>query len=112
PPDVPAPPETAVPLRVTIGRPVVRGALTASDVERAIGRTAPALARCKPAFAEQVDVSFTIDERRRATAVTATGASPATNACVAAALGTARTHEAPDVGDAKVAVRIGFVVAR
>jgi hypothetical protein len=79
-------------------------------VQRAVERQRAAIARCIPASPETVVARFTIGEARRARDVRATGSSAQTNACVAAAVADVRTEAAPDVGDARVTVRIAFVV--
>jgi hypothetical protein len=53
---------------------------------------------------------FTIGETRRAQDVRTSGSTPATNACLTAALAEVRTEQAPDVGDVQVTVKIAFVV--
>jgi hypothetical protein len=44
--------------------------------------------------------------------VRAIGPTPATNACITAALADVRTETAPDVGDVEVTIRIAFVEHR
>jgi len=112
-----APPRIAAPaaslpreLRAQIDGVDVAGSLPRGEVARAVERRWSAIARCLPPAPETVVARFTIGETRRAQDVRTTGPTPATNACLNAALGEVRTEEAPDVGDVQVTVRIAFVV--
>src|SRR5439155_24986296 len=80
----------------------VEGPLSALVVRRAIERALPAVHRCGRGAAR---VAFTIDEMQRASAIHVEGDR---TACVMAALGQVRTDAAPDVGDARVAMKISL----
>ena len=88
----------------------VSGSLPRGEVQRAVERRWPAIARCLPSAPGTVIAHFTIGEARRARDVRATGPTAATNACIVAALTDVQTEAAPDVGDVEVTVRIAFVV--
>jgi len=96
-------------MRAKLGRVDVSGSLPAGAVKRAIERSWPAIAGCTPGAPGTVIAHFKIGEARRARAVHAAGAAPATSACVAAAITEVRTEAAPDVGDVEVTVQIAFV---
>jgi serine/threonine-protein kinase len=117
--ELPAPPPASAPrlpaptpreLRAEIGGVDVTGSLPRGEVARAVERRWGAIARCLPPSPQTVIARFTIGETRRAQDVQTTGPTPATNACLTAALAEVRTEEAPDVGDVQVTVRIAFVV--
>ena len=97
-------------LRARLDHIDVTGSLPVSAVQRAIQRAWPAIASCAPVSPGAVVARFTIGEARRALGVAASGALPATRACIAAALAEVRTEAAPDVGDVAVTVRIVFAV--
>jgi eukaryotic-like serine/threonine-protein kinase len=107
PPAVPAPPRE---LRAQLDGMDVSGSLPRGEVQRAIERRWPAIARCVPGAPATVVARFTIGEARRARDVRAAGPEAQTNACVVAALTEVQTEAAPDVGDVQVTVRIAFVV--
>jgi serine/threonine-protein kinase len=116
PPSAPPPAVAAIPgptpreLRAKIDGVDVTGSLPRGDVARAVDRQWAAIARCVPPAPQTVIARFTIGETRRAQDVRTTGSTPATNACLTAALAEVRTEQAPDVGDVQVTVRIAFVV--
>jgi hypothetical protein len=97
-------------LRAQIDGVEVTGSLPRGEVARAVDRQWAAIARCLPAAPQTVTARFTIGETRRAQGVRTTGPTPATNACLTAALAEVRTEQAPDVGDVQVTVKIAFVV--
>jgi serine/threonine-protein kinase len=108
-----ASPPTALPsreLRARIDNVDVTGSLPQGEIARAVDRQSAAIGRCLPPAPQTVVARFKIGETRRAQDVRTTGPTPATNACLSAALGEVRTEQAPDVGDVQVTVRIAFVV--
>jgi hypothetical protein len=109
----PPPPPPAPPRELTAkldGGIEVNGSLPRGEIQRAIARQWPAIARCTPGAPETVVARFTIGEARRAKGVRAAGPTAETNACIASAFTDVRTEAAPDVGEVEVTVRIAFVV--
>ena len=96
----------------------VEGSLSDAEVRRGILRVEPRLAACYRAAARRtgragagdgVRVTFTIDENGRAREIGASGgALPGISSCVGDAIAAVRTRIAPDVGDVRVSVRVGF----
>ncbi|HEU4732237.1 MAG TPA: protein kinase [Kofleriaceae bacterium] len=107
PPPPPAPPR---PLVAKLDNVEVSGSLPPAEIQRAIGRRWPAIARCVPGVPGTVVTRFTIGEGKRARDVRSEGPTAALNACLSSAFGEVRTEAAPDVGDVEVTVRIAFVV--
>jgi serine/threonine-protein kinase len=106
------PPPPAAPVRELTAKLEVEtnGSLPRAEIDRAIARQLPAIARCAPAAPQTVVARFTIGEARRAHDVHAVGPTAQTNACIISAFTDVRTEAAPDVGDVEVTVRIAFVV--
>ena len=109
PPVVPPPAPAPVPLDTRIADVDVHGSLLQADVRRAVDRIVPALHQCVPTGAPRtVQISFTIDDSRRALNVRGAGAT----SCIVAAFGGVRTESAPDVGEADIAVHVAFETRR
>lgn len=105
----PAPtPPPSLPITGKVQRVAVSGALSQTDVRRAIQRIEPALRRCTASAHGTAQIRFTVDNSRRPRGVHGSGAPGATLTCLVSALGTARMEVAPDVGDAEVVVDIVF----
>lgn len=86
----------------------VSGALSQTDVRRAILRIEPSLRRCTASAQGTAQVRFTVDDSRRPHGLSGSGVPNATLSCLISAFGTARMEVAPDVGDAEVVVDILF----
>ncbi len=109
PPPAPTPtPPPSLPITGKVQRVAVSGALSQTDVRRAIQRIEPALRRCTASAHGTAQIRFTVDNSRRPRGVHGSGAPGATLTCLVSALGTARMEVAPDVGDAEVVVDIVF----
>lgn len=123
PPSLAPPPDDAPPATssydaaAALSRVEVTGPLQTSELLRALERVLPAVRACYRTAATRarrsqrldVRVSFEIDDTRTARDVRAASAPlPGLSACVAGAIGRARTRVAPDVGNAEVSVTITF----
>ena len=105
-PTPPTPPAPPVALHAKIAGLEVQG-LPNAVVQRAVERALPAMHACAGTQPQVIEVHFSIGESRKAAGTRANGGSAA--ACVIAALSNIRTEVAPDVGDAMVSLKLGFV---
>lgn len=119
----PAPPPVPLPLplprgaRVTVEKLDVRGALSASVLQRGIERVVPAIQRCYVDVATQtrqrgnirVRVALRIDDTRRAVDIQSSSSWTTLATCVKTALGGIRTSTAPDVGSVGVQFELSIV---
>jgi hypothetical protein len=103
--------------KVAIANLSVRGALTRSQISRAVSRALPAVRGCYASAAlaahrsptATLRVSFAIDESQNASSVRIDGGDLAgLGRCVEHALATIRTEAAPDVGTVDVALTLTF----
>jgi serine/threonine-protein kinase len=109
PPLPPTPPPPPVALHAKIAGLEVQG-LPAAVVQRAVERALPAMHACAGTQPQVIEAHFSIGESRKAVGTRANGGSAA--ACVIAAISNIRTEVAPDVGDAMVSLKLGFVETR
>ena len=114
PPPVEQPPPTPPPPAVLTGRihrVAVSGALSETDVRRALQRVEPAIRGCTTSAPGTATVRFTVGNDRRARNVKSGGVASGTSACLSSAIGATRLEVAPDVGDAEVVVHIQYAGA-
>ena len=110
-PEPPTPTPAPVPTSPLIGRMQqlsVTGAMSQTDVRRALQRIEPSLQRCTTTAQGTAVVRFSIDDTRRPQNVRGSGVPGPTLSCLVSAIGKVRTEVAPDVGDAEVTVSIVF----